>query len=396
MAAPLVLDYFLIQVGQFVVSLIASLNFLLVCIKRRELLPWFYAYFSLTIGLSITPFSRGNETLELLSNGLYLLSSILIVIAVFREYYQLFYKSKGKKLRIGDKIGAAAATLIPIVTLESMMLILCIICIGLLIRILLVKKSPTHGFLLMTLIAASASVVGATLQSFEVPGASELSTIITIVFNTIILATGFVARIEMQLKRSQRDSEKANVSLRTVIGKAMDASVDAANMATELAASATEVNASAEEISATTLEIARSTQEQADSLEEINLMTEDVKNITKIITNIAKQTNLLALNASIEAGRAGEHGLGFSVVAEKVQKLAEESASSVEKTADIVNRISQKIEHSTKLSRAISHSMEEISTGTEEQTASMEEITDTSSRLGELAQDLKNSLAQKK
>lgn len=70
----------------------------------------------------------------------------------------------------------------------------------------------------------------------------------------------------------------------------------------------------------------------------INEASQDIGEITTIITNVAKQTNLLALNASIEAAKAGEHGSGFSVVAEEIRKLAGETASA---TDNIRNKILQ-------------------------------------------------------
>ena len=54
----------------------------------------------------------------------------------------------------------------------------------------------------------------------------------------------------------------------------------------------------------------------------------DTHSIITTIQNIAFQTNILALNASVEAARAGQHGKGFSVVADEVRNLASKSAES--------------------------------------------------------------------
>jgi methyl-accepting chemotaxis protein len=171
--------------------------------------------------------------------------------------------------------------------------------------------------------------------------------------------------------------ENTNISMKKIINTASQASVNVANMATELSASASEVNSSSEEITATTIELTNLTQEIRESSNEI-------KNLMNIVTSISDQTNLLALNASIEAGRAGEQGRGFAVVAEEVRKLAEESRSSVKESNQVISAIIEKIH--------LAYSgMEGISSSAEEQTSSMEEISATANKLGALAEELRTS-----
>ena len=72
---------------------------------------------------------------------------------------------------------------------------------------------------------------------------------------------------------------------------------------------------------------------------ELTLKVDKVLGFVDSIINISGQTNLLALNASIEAARAGEAGRGFSVVAEEIRKLSEDTQEASTNITNIIKEL---------------------------------------------------------
>ncbi len=74
----------------------------------------------------------------------------------------------------------------------------------------------------------------------------------------------------------------------------------------------------------------------------------EISNMADLISDIAAQTNLLALNAAIEGARAGEYGRGFTVVAEEIRKLAEQSAQTVSNIHELTMQVNAAVGDLTK------------------------------------------------
>lgn len=79
-----------------------------------------------------------------------------------------------------------------------------------------------------------------------------------------------------------------------------------------------------EELKQTSAQVQESYSAMENTFEQLQLAVKDIRQCMKKIVSIADETNILALNASIEAARAGIHGKGFAIVADKVGELAKE------------------------------------------------------------------------
>ncbi len=120
----------------------------------------------------------------------------------------------------------------------------------------------------------------------------------------------------------------------------------------------------------------------AGTIDELVKEAAGISKITRTISEIAEQTNLLSLNASIEAARAGDHGKGFSIVAQEVRKLAEESQRSAKEVFHMVRNIEhsirqalQNIQINEDIARRQSQSIEETEKVFGEMVSSIQFIT---------------------
>ncbi len=77
----------------------------------------------------------------------------------------------------------------------------------------------------------------------------------------------------------------------------------------------------------------------SETINRLSEQTQAAGDVVAAVNDLAEQSNLLSVNASIEAAKAGDHGKGFTVVAQEVKSLAEQSKQAVVQVRTILNEI---------------------------------------------------------
>jgi iron only hydrogenase large subunit-like protein/prefoldin subunit 5 len=164
------------------------------------------------------------------------------------------------------------------------------------------------------------------------------------------------------------------------------------NSITEVSKGNSESAVVIESISSEATDILSTSKHLKNSIVQMQDKLDYFSNATKKIVDIANQTNLLSLNAAIEAARAGEEGRGFSVVADEVKKLAEESkliASSTQSDQETMLSLIKEIHN---VSDVMEDKINDINESLSNMEALIQEITANSEEITAAA----NSLADEK
>ncbi|MBP8133782.1 MAG: hypothetical protein KAY13_05880 [Zoogloea sp.] len=126
-------------------------------------------------------------------------------------------------------------------------------------------------------------------------------------------------------------------------------------------------------------------QKSIDAIGRIQSSSTRVSEIVRVISEIANQTNLLAFNAAIEAARAGQQGVGFSVVAAEVRKLAERSSGAAQEIARLIDESALHVQQGADVSKSAASSFEGIMSAVERTVESASEIAGATEKQREMA-----------
>jgi len=184
-------------------------------------------------------------------------------------------------------------------------------------------------------------------------------------------------------RRVATSTADMTVSVRGLVGSTTDIA-SSSGVATELA---NETHSNAEQ----GVEALRAALE---AIELIQRSSSSISKIVRVMGEIANQTNLLAFNASIEAARAGDHGVGFSIVAGEVRKLAERSSAAAQQIGQLIEESEDRVAQGAQVSKRAEQAFERIVTSVAKTNDAIRTISDRTRAQQESSENVNRLIAQ--
>ncbi len=200
--------------------------------------------------------------------------------------------------------------------------------------------------------------------------AEELATASQETLSAVSEITSTIKEVELTAKESARLSERATS--------------DAASLGM----------ASIEKTKGGMEKIRTSVERAAEFIQRLGGRSDEIGKILTVIDEVTDQTTLLALNAAILAAQAGEHGKGFSVVADEIKDLAERTAFSTQEIGALIQSVQQEVKHSVEAMQEGLTSVEEGFTVTMEAEEVLRKILDGSKKSSEIALSIERSTTE--
>jgi methyl-accepting chemotaxis protein len=145
-----------------------------------------------------------------------------------------------------------------------------------------------------------------------------------------------------------------------------------------------------------------------EAIQLLNKRTESIETILAVIKDISDQTSLLSINASIIAKKAGDRGRGFTVIADKVRKLADQSNSSAKEIAmiirdvrkesahavEVASRGDEKVREGVRLAELAGKALDKIIAGANESSTVVARIAETTDEQTKISQNIMESMEE--
>jgi methyl-accepting chemotaxis protein len=265
----------------------------------------------------------------------------------------------------------------------------------------IVTQNLDEVFSTMRSLAAAAGQVGKGNLNAELVGEGELPDAFR----------GMLASLKDAVQQMHVTSAELGSAAAEILSAAQEQEAAAASHSTGMI----EVTKTMDSLAQSAVHVAESVQGVLDNAERtlgntdkmvsrINELTghaNRIGDLLDVIREIADKTDLLALNGSLEATRAGDSGLGFSVVASEMRRLAERVTASVGDIKKLVSDIRESgtstvvaTEESKKLAEDTTRAARNITLVTQQQVSSTEQVTESARAVSEVIQQTASATAQ--